>query len=85
MGHLVRVFRPSGPTHGWPPVSFLRVHDTWYPWYLISSAAPECLASELYPNELNLHVLTKLPSALLNLKLIRRVLLDSGRVLIDSD
>jgi hypothetical protein len=64
MGHLARVFRLSGPTHGWPPVPFLQVHDTWYPWYQISLATLECLASELYPNELDLPILVKLPSAL---------------------
>jgi hypothetical protein len=47
-----------------PPVPFLQVNDTWYPWYQISSATPECLASEPYPNVLDLPILAKFPSAL---------------------
>jgi hypothetical protein len=47
MGLLARVLSPSGLTIGRPPVPFYRVHETWYPWYQTSSAAPECLASEL--------------------------------------
>jgi hypothetical protein len=50
-----------------PPVPFLRVQEMWYPWYQISLAALECLASELYPSVLDLPVLVKLPSALLGL------------------
>jgi hypothetical protein len=68
-----------------PPIPFHRVHDTWYPWDQMSSAAPDCLASELYPNEPNLPVLAKLPSALPELKLVCWVLPDSSRVLNDSD
>jgi hypothetical protein len=68
-----------------PPVPFLRVQKIWYPWYQISSATPECLASELYPDELDLPVLAKLSSALPSLKLVRRVLLGSNRVLKDSN
>jgi hypothetical protein len=84
MGHLARDLRLSGPTHGCPPISFLPVHDTWYPWYKISSAAPECLASELCPNVLDLPVLEKLPSALSNLRSTCHVLPGSSRVLNDS-
>jgi hypothetical protein len=51
----------------------------------MSSAAPEYLASELYPNELNLPALSKLPSALPDFKLIHRLLPDSGHVPNDSD
>jgi hypothetical protein len=36
-GHLAWVIRPSEPTHTQPLVPFLRVHDTQYPWYKISS------------------------------------------------
>jgi hypothetical protein len=68
-----------------PPIPFLRVQETWYPWYQISSIAPECLASKLYYDELDLPVLVKLSSALPGLKLVCRVLLGSGRVLNDSD
>jgi hypothetical protein len=39
MAHLAWVFRLSGPTHGWPHVPFLRVHDMWHSWYQISSGA----------------------------------------------
>jgi hypothetical protein len=53
-------------------------YDTWYLWYQISSAAPDCLASKLYYDELDLPVLVKLPSALPGLKLVRRVLLSYG-------
>jgi hypothetical protein len=63
MGHLARVLRPSGPIHGSPPVPFLRVQEMWYPWHQILSVAAECLASELYPNVLDLPVLVKLSSA----------------------
>jgi hypothetical protein len=85
VGHQARVLRPSGSTHGGPPYPFLRVHDSWYPWYQISSAAPECLASEVSPNVLDLPVSAKLPSALSDLGLTHRVLLGSGRVINDSD
>jgi hypothetical protein len=30
-----------------PPVPFHQLQEMWYPWYQTSSAAPECLASEL--------------------------------------
>jgi hypothetical protein len=46
---------------------------------------PECLASELPPNVLNLPVLVKLPSALFDIRLTRRVLLGPGQVLNNSD
>jgi hypothetical protein len=68
-----------------PSVSLLRVHDMWYPWYKILSAAPECLTSEFYPNELDLPVPAKLLSDLPDLRLIHRVLPGFGRVLNDSD
>jgi hypothetical protein len=48
-------------------------------------SSPECLASEHYPNELNLPALVKLPSARPDFKLIHQVLPDSVRVLNDSD
>jgi hypothetical protein len=51
----------------------------------ISSASVECLASELYYDELDLPVLAKLRSALPSLKLFHWVLLGSGQVLNDSD
>jgi hypothetical protein len=76
---------PSGLTHGRSPVPFVQVHDMWYPWYQISSATPECLASELYLIEPDLPALAKFPSALPELKLSRRVLRGSGQVLNDSD
>jgi hypothetical protein len=50
---------------------FYQVQETWYQWYQISSAIPECLASELYPDVLDLPILAKLSSALLGLKLVR--------------
>jgi hypothetical protein len=31
----------------WAPFHSLRVQSVWYPWYQISLAVPECLASEL--------------------------------------
>jgi hypothetical protein len=68
-----------------PPVPFLRNHDTWYPWYQISLAAPECLARELYPDEPDPPVPVKLLSAPPDSKLVRRVLPDTGRVPNDSD
>jgi hypothetical protein len=92
------IYLPNNPGYGPPglgiqaewadswlalPVPFLRVHDVWYPRYQISSTTPDCLASELYPNEPDLPNLAKLSSPLPDLKLIRRVLPDSGRVLND--
>jgi hypothetical protein len=85
MCHPARVLRPSGLTLGCSPVPFLWVLDTWYPWYQISSAAPECLASELPSNVLDLPVLAKLPSALSDLRLTHWVLLGFGWVPNDSD
>jgi hypothetical protein len=68
-----------------PLVPFFWVHDTWYPWYQISSASLECLASKLSPNVLDFPVSAKLLSALSDLRLTRWVLLGSGQVLNDSD
>jgi hypothetical protein len=85
MGHLAYVLSTSGLTHGRPPYSFPpRLGDVVpiVP-YLINS--PEYLASKLYPNLLGLPILAKLLSALPGLKLVRRVILDSSRVLNNSD
>jgi hypothetical protein len=66
MGHLARVLRLSGPTHGTP-----------LPWILSSESMrrgthgtrshlqpPECLARELSLNVLDLPILVKMLSAL---------------------
>jgi hypothetical protein len=73
---------PLGRVGGWSPYSV-----PLSPSYVVPDnvSSPECLASELYPNVLDIPVSTKLPSALLGLRLTHRVLPSSGRVLNDSD
>jgi hypothetical protein len=84
-GHLAHVLRPSGMTHGRPPYSFPLSPGHVVPMVPDLISSPECLASELHPNVLDLPILAKVPSALPSLKLAHRVLLGSGRVQNDSD